>query len=271
MSYLEENFDSILIRISAHDAIDQGQQLVNTGRFSVNLSSTAQRIFDGVRAIQFCNASIANTFYNIPSGQNTLQYTDSVSGLHTWTLQPGQYSLDAVREALKNQLESTTGSTVNVSVNGITSRLRIEITAPVAEVTFHASTYTTNPLGYILGMSPIFSADLTSSGGVLEFPDLPRLQGVTDVIINCPQIAIRPTPDMGGVASSENYVARIPMNVPFGSVAHYDVQESLSHIFDYNRTQQSMGSLDIFLTDDRDNPIDPNGADWSFTIKVFTV
>lgn len=271
MAYLEENFDSILIRISAHDAVDQGLGPENTARFQVNLSATAQRIFDGVRAIQFVNASIPNTFYNVPAGRNFTQYIDTVSGLNTFELEPGQYSVNSLMEKLQTALATSTGQTVAVSLDDITQRIKIEITGG-AEVTFPQANYTNlNPLGYILGMSELKSGDLTSVGGVLVFPDLPRLQGVTDVIINCSQIAIRPTPDIGGVASSEYYVARIPMDVPFGSVAHYDVQESVSHIFDYNRTTQSIGTLDIFLTDDRDLPLDLNGADWSFTLKVFTI
>lgn len=271
MAYLEENFDSILIRISAHDAIDQGLVPQSTSSFQVNLSATAQRIFDGVRAIQFCNATIPNTFYNVPAGRNWTQYTDSVSGLNTFELAPGQYSINSIMDHLKTILSASTGQTVTVNIDDVTKKVKITITGG-AEVTFPQANFANmNPLGHILGMSEIIPGDLTSVGGVLEFPDLPRTQGVTDVIINCSQIAIRPTPDIGGVASAEHYVARIPMNVPFGAVAHYDVSESVSHIFDYNRTTQSIGTLDIYLTDDRDMPLDLNGADWSFTLKVFTI
>lgn len=227
----------------------------------------AHPLIGRIKSFSLKTATIPNTIYNIISPVNVLLFTDSV-GDTSITIPPGNYSLDQLVIVIEDLLNATT-DVYTITYNQNTGK--ITITSTFAGFTLlpgntslsdRGEIFSSPPsLNYQLGFAPLTT--YVSTGGVLDAPNVPTLQGLGHVYIRLKQFK-----QFYKNTVNTFFTFDVPMYETFTGINYYTegngcVQKySMSDSNTYN-----IGFLDVELLNVFGNRVNLNGSDWGFVIE----
>lgn len=129
--------------LNSTDRIYSEQVVIN----SINRESTStltnaifnlSKVYRNVKAVRFNHFSIPNTFSNVTSSNNSIQYVDN-TGTHNITLTVGHYDITDLLAQLKSKMDTASApTTYTVAVSSITNK--ITFTPSVGTLAFNFAT-----------------------------------------------------------------------------------------------------------------------------------
>jgi hypothetical protein len=273
MAYLEEKFQSAVVRISSHDR-DHG----TSGAFWVTSNATDSSMSE-VMAIQVVNVVMPNTFYNVPAARSKLRaqvtHTNANTGVQTlseleYVVAPGVYTISS----LISHLESIVPEINFIEVDPATGKATIKWhsltpfsgSIPNEQYTVHSGIDpTANPIAYILGFNqPNHATNVHSLE--MHADSMPHMHAPDVVYIHCPQLSTASVFDFKEISS--DVLVAVPMDVEFDGIKIHYAGDALSSITEY-RAPRYLSELSFQLRDKFDQQLYPNGADWTLLIKIF--
>lgn len=217
--------------------------------------SDAEKIFYLQEAIQapagyrlvvgLTNLTMPNSMYNIVDGKNTITI-DSTE----YTITAGNYSAEDLVTAINTQITAI-GS---VSFDDIDNNFTFTFSSPL----IINSTTMERPLG-LAGQLPLESA--VSSYTATNICDL---GGTTNIYIRIRNLTMNNLDSRG---RTNNIIASIVNNTNYGGYIFFVPPEVLY----YQITEQTIGHLDIELTDQEGELVNLNGANFNITLTVHYV
>ena len=196
--------------------------------------------------IGLTNLTMPNSMYNIVDGKNTITINDV-----TYTITAGNYSAEDLVKAINDQITAI-GS---VAFDDIDNNFTFTFTDPAVI----NSTTMERPLG-LKGQLPTSEAGVTSYTAL----NICDLGGTTNIYIRIRNLTMNNLDSRG---RTNNIIANIVNNTNYGGYIFFVPPEVLY----YQITEQTIGHLDIELTDQEGELIDLNGADFNITLTVHYV
>ena len=196
--------------------------------------------------IGLTNLTMPNSMYNIVDGKNTITINDV-----TYTITAGNYSAEDLVKAINDQITAI-GS---VAFDDIDNNFTFTFTDPAVI----NSTTMERPLG-LAGQLPTSEAGVTSYTAL----NICDLGGTTNIYIRIRNLTMNNLDSRG---RTNNIIANIVNNTNYGGYIFFVPPEVLY----YQITEQTIGHLDIELTDQEGELIDLNGADFNITLTVHYV
>jgi len=297
MSYLEQKYDSTLVRISSNDRKEDLKH-ESSETFSANLEVPYM-----IHGCQVLTAHIPNTFYNISKGtfHFTVTYYNSVNGLYTHTviqgsIAKGQYSdtelLDAFYTAADGILQ--TEAMINpwvprlnraeTKIMDITHKTRItfdlpiyiahqpygnSLTVEISELD-EESNEVLHHLGWRDNINSVNTSEgdyslvaITPSVGRLEFtsPYSLDLTGRRIIDVYCPELAATAPGD-------PPIIAEVPMTQEWGDICFYQAPHDFAFLNEYSNPRY-ISEISLSLRDETGRLLDIGNHDWSILIKIF--
>lgn len=217
--------------------------------------SDAEKIFYLQEAIQapagyrlvvgLTNLTMPNSMYNIVDGKNTITISNN-----DYTIAAGNYSAEDLVTAINTQITAI-GS---VSFDDIDNNFTFTFSSPL----IINSTTMERPLG-LAGQLPLESA--VSSYTATNICDL---GGTTNIYIRIRNLTMNNLDSRG---RTNNIIASIVNNTNYGGYIFFVPPEVLY----YQITEQTIGHLDIELTDQEGELVNLNGANFNITLTVHYV
>lgn len=197
--------------------------------------------------IGLTNMTLPNTMYNITSANNAITFTGPV----TKTIPEGNYSADALAEAVSTQMD-TLGSCSFLSSNNIFQFTMNNSATQILSMTMK------RPLGFKKATFPV--STITGSS-TLFAPEVCDLGGVTNIYVRLRNLTFNNLDSRG---RSTSIVASIVNNTNYGGYIFYTPPEVLYYLIN----ESTISHLDIELTDQEGDVISLNGCDYNITFTV---
>ena len=222
-----------------------------------NFSSVLSADETFVRAyVSVMNAQIPSSFYNINETNNVFTYTYTTLSVLSVTITKGNYNATNLISELQSKL-TTAGTPMTITINKITGNLTF--TASVSFLIIQ------NPLSALLGCFTEIAYEtntyLQSVSGVIAAPYPLNLLGVKQLLIKSSALSITSF-DSRTLGLNDTLVS-IPCNVaPFGLILYESKSDLDRHVIVSDNIEQ----IDVRITDEHDNLINFNNANWSISI-----
>lgn len=269
---MEYKFFSRTIRISAHDRDSAKYAIETNENFEVDCPSNGGH-WARVHGIKIIAVDMPNTAYNVRSLPNgslpTFKWTD-LAGEWSVEVPEGQYTTLALLDYLATAIPAVVGSvfegqTITYSQNTVTGQ--VSITSSAGAILTIPSGYYENRIGYLLGGHEHFPERIILGANTFTFPHAPRLYGTPAITVHCPQLGIS-TVDFDRGSANHFPLVRVPMNVPYNTVAHYQSSDDATNLLVYP-SARGISHIAITLRDDRGDIVDINHNDWSIVFKIY--
>lgn len=200
--------------------------------------------------IGLTNLTMPNSMYNIVDGKNTITINDV-----TYTITAGNYSADDLVTAINTQITAI-GS---VSFDNVDNSFTFTFNDPAVI----NSTTMERPLG--LGVTNTYNTQLpTNIVSSYTANNICDLGGTTNIYIRMRNLTMNNLDSRG---RTNNIIASIVNNTNYGGYIFFVPPEVLY----YQITEQTIGHLDIELTDQEGELINLNGADYNITLTIHYV
>ena len=260
MDQLETKYQTILLRLSAHDRVDRPTE--SNSDFTLDVRSQNIEL-KKIAAITVVNAQIPNVFYNITEPYNTFYFTDEFDTDLTATVPSGNYNIDQFMTELLKQIDISLGLPEGTSThefNEITYKLKFTIGATIK---FY-STEEGNELAYRMGFGDDDTVQYT--GTTFEGTNIVDLTGPHVVSIHSPDLA-RGTLDYGSRSGTVKMIAQIPLDKPFGFLCYYNSSSS-ADLIKY-QSPKSLNQIRLILRDVKGRRLDIGTLDWNITLRIY--
>jgi len=252
---------SLFSRISRVSSIFRQYDSETPSNFSVNIPQRSTE-FNKLICCQILNICVPNTFYNVPSGSNTLVFQAvSAPGVDlNIVITPGQYNISEFLTAIQTQL-AVAGITFTWTLDSITKKYTYT-TTPKIQLTSGVDNHIAIQLGYGVDDSVIWTLDPAN-----EAPYIPNLFGVQTVYIHsnalAPQSSNFDRDDMSAT------IAYIDINESFGNTCHFD-NHSDSNILVYRGSIKNLSDrLDFRLRDQYGRDVQLEGGEVELVLKCY--
>jgi len=297
MSYLDQKYDSTLIRVSSNDRKEDLKH-ESSESFSANIGVPYM-----IHGCQVLTAHIPNTFYNISEGtfHFTVTHYSVPFNIHTHvviqgSIAKGQYSdtelLDAFYTAADTILltESVNHSWMprlnrtETKIMDITHKTRITFDSPSSFVNEAAGNSVTieiskfddidNEVLHHLGWRDNINSVNTAAGdyslvvlapglGSLEFtsPYSLDLTGRRIIDVYCPELAATAPGD-------PPIIAEVPMTQEWGDICFYQAPHDFAFLNEYSNPRY-ISEISLSLRDEKGRLLDIGNHDWSVLVKIF--
>lgn len=230
----------------------------STSDFTFSLGQSLE-----VKGLSVKSVSIPNIAYNINKNTNKLIVVKNGVEL-TLELPLGQYDIDKLISGLEAGLRSTLlDVTLTVTITPLTSRLNFTSIVP-----FQIKTGPTSPLSDILGLSD-FESVFPESGPSTSFEvdGVVALAGIKNYFL----VSNALSSGFSGIFSNGqrlSLVTNIPIDTPFGTITHMEVDDSKidSRAF---RRPQNVQLIDVKIVDESGNVVDLNQHHIEIVCKVY--
>jgi len=248
-----EKYNSKIVNLSSKQ-----RKNGSSNNFTLSIPPSA-REFNSVVGIQMVSTSIPNTFYNINEYNNFFEYKYSALNTTGIVLLPiGQYEITPLLNAISTQMTTDIGNS-NITWSIDTLDFKVNVESDNESLSFTTDDPDKVPLLIALGFegSVIIGTSLTAKNIV-------DIAGPSTLYI----ISRALSGSTSDYSELTNIVRCIGLDVNFGSICHYSVEDSESGIIKFPNSR-SMSNIDLSLRD-RDNRIlDLNGVDWDLLIRVY--
>jgi len=198
--------------------------------------------------IGLTNMTMANSMFNVTTNNNTIV----ISGT-TYTITEGNYSAEGLATAIGTEISSIG----TIAFDDTNSNNKYIFTFTAGAQTIDAGTTLTRQLG-LTGQLPTASATSYSAQGVCD------LGGTTNIYIRIRNLTMNNIDSRG---QTNNIIASIVNNTNYGGYIFFVPPEVLY----YQITEQSIGHLDIELTDQEGKLLEMNKANFNLTLTIHYV
>lgn len=254
MAHLEQKYDSVFLRISAHDEIKTDG---DNSEIEVSIPGSARQ-YSRVVGIQVLYVGIPHVFYNIPKDV-TLD-----TNLGVYVVPKGFYTATELLEKIKALLET--------SANITNFQHSIDATSKLITFSFDQS----NPIAYLWSLDPVlkmlgFESGLSFSQGTnLTFTatSLPKLSGPQQLFICCPEISVDTSDVQAGM--NRDVLICIPVDVEFGQTMHFTPNNDIDALHEFG-TERAVNNLFLSIRDSFGNVIKMGNHDWTIFLKVYYI
>src|SRR6185437_686913 len=142
----------------------------------------------------------------------------------------------------------------------------ISTTTGLITITQNAGTFTVDQtnstIKYVMGLNP--TGGTSTAANAFTSPNVINLNGSSSIIVRSKELTKYGTKSLHNGTLSE-VVAVIPVNASWGSVMYFHPNFDV-----YQYESKRSGNIDLYLTDQYENPINMNGADWVMVLKFHT-
>lgn len=257
MDQLETKYQTILLRLSAHDRVDRPNE--TNSDFTLDVRSQNVEL-KKIAAITVVNAQIPNVFYNITEPFNVFYFTDENDNELEATVASGNYDINQFMTELLKQIDIALGLPEGTSThefNEITYKLKFTIGATI-------KFYSTFELAYRMGFGD--SSTFQYTGTTFEGTNIVDLTGPHVVSIHSPDLA-RGTLDYGSRSGTVKMIAQIPLDKPFGFLCYYNSSSS-ADLIKY-QSPKSLNQIRLILRDVKGRRLDIGTLDWNITLRIY--
>ncbi|MEK9694895.1 MAG: hypothetical protein VW270_03965 [Candidatus Poseidoniales archaeon] len=271
----EQKYYTRTVRISAHDRSLDKLDNESNQNFEVDCPANGGH-WSRVHAIKIIAVSIPHSFYNVskmPDGTNpTFTWSDLSGGPYTVEITPGQYTTNDLIQALGTALSGSVGTAFSgddfstSAQDPITGRVTLTSSSGNQFITIESGYYT-NRIGYLLGGEDLETKITLIGQSSFTFPYTPRLWGLNAVTVHCPQLGIS-TVDFDRGSANHFPLVRVPMDVPYNVIAHYQSSDDATNLIVYP-SPRGISHIELALRDDRGDIVDINNSDWSIVFKIY--
>jgi len=263
MSSIEQSTFSRLVRLS--NIFGLGDSTATDFKINLNRMTETNNIVRAVvKSVSFTNSGY-NIFTDGINQNNEFKYEIVGSNTYTATVTPsGFYSLQQLIDIIKPQIEAN-AQFVNPLANFtmVTGSVSKKVEYSIDTVSPQIIIDATGTLNKVLG-NLITSVAFSNNTYVSEV--IPNLYGLTNVYIHSTAIGEGNLVD--GDVENHDVIANIPVNVPFGSVVHWEANDDELVSINY-RSLRNYDSLSISLRDIKANLINLNGGDCVIILKIY--
>ena len=272
---LNQTFEYTELCLDSWDAKSSGGQYFENSSSNPNLIqySWPQYYFNSkkpeVIGIKVLQAEIPFVWDAITLGNNTFVYT--TAGVpHTLTITPGTYTGPQLATELQAKINAFTAA---LTVTWSASALKFLFTYPLAStwsLYFADRNSAYSPVGFLPGVL----YQNVGIGSTIQSAIIAQVTGPYYLYVNSSKIGslvnfnLCDTAITGGVGPE---IARIPVNVQFGSVVFYTDPDPNKYFDFFTGTQ--FDSFDFYLTlgsDQYQKPLDLKGSPWSLKLGVLS-
>lgn len=260
MDQLETKYQTILLRLSAHDRAERPNE--TNSDFTLDVRSQNIEL-KKITAITVVNCQIPNVFYNIRAPYSTFNFTDEFDNECTATVADGNYDVNQFMLELMKQIDialSLPEGSSTYEFNEITYKVSFTTGAIIK---FY-STEDSNELAYRMGFGD--DATLQYSGTTFNGINIIDLTGPHIVSIHSPDLA-RGALDYGSRSGTVKMIAQIPLDKPFGFLCYYSSNSS-ADLIKY-QSPKSLNQIRLILRDVKGRRLDIGTMDWNITIRVY--
>lgn len=271
----EHKYNTRTVRISSHDRSPDKLAQETNQQFEVDCPSNGGH-WARVHAIKITAVEIPHTSYNVakmPDGSNpTFTWSDLSGGPWTVEIAPGQYGITDLINALGTALSNSASPAFSgddfsgSGVDPISGRVTLVSTSGNQFISV-AEGYYNSRIGYLLGGKDLTTTATLIGSPSYTFPGLPRLYGLSAATVHCPQLGIS-TVDFDRGSPNHFPLVRVPMDVGYRVIAHYQSQDDATNLIVYP-SPRGISHIELTLRDDRGDIIDLNDADWSIVFKIY--
>lgn len=265
MTEIENNTFSRLIRLSSIHA----NRLTDTSsNFTINLNRMTET--NDIIRVVFKSISFPNTVYNIIDNgarQNNIFKYDINGTPYTFEPLSGFYSFDSITTLLQNDIQTNLDAqlgpgtaAISISLDPITQKLLFDYSGWTPSLFGNDEDANLNRL---LGNNN----NITLSASPYTFNQLANLYGLTDLYVTSTLIGEQNLVDSD--VESHDIIARIPIDVPFGSLQIYESKDDELDSITY-KSSRNYDSLSIELRDLDMNIVDlQNNQPVTILLKVY--
>lgn len=231
-------------------------------RFRINLDTT----YNNIKSLELHICSIPNTIYLIRTGVNdTFNLAEFGVGNATVTLSAGSYSSTQIETELMTQLDavslaSLSGATYTVSISPTTLKMTIVSTGPQFDLTFSGTQYELEQ--YIGFLSGVNSSSLVGGSQTLVSTNVVNLSPLTELFLKFT--------NFGNIIRTDEGVSSafmVPVLVNYGDYIIFQENNGFPSIIFQSYNEINLSYLEVELVDRFGQPVDLNGAEWSFCIS----
>ncbi len=266
MDLLQNEFNSKLIRISAHDR-DFNRLNESNSQFEINLPSNTRGMRQVIASVPI-SFHCTNLFYNVTDAQ--FLFNDGISD-KVVTVSDGQYTIDEFMAAFVTSYNAVTGlamvylptTDANPDIDPITAVIDLDFKQ---QITFTASDE--NNIGIILGFSFDNVEYTTDGAGLITSPYPVDISGVDAVYLHSRSLSTGAT-DLDTKENVEYFpYLQVPLDAAFGCPIFWKSTSNASFIHKYV-TPRDISSIAISLRDNRGRLLNVQNSDWSLLLKVY--
>jgi hypothetical protein len=199
------------------------------------------------------SAEIPYSFYTVTTNNNTMTVKTKVGDLtstHNVTIDPGNYDVDALTDALNLQV-----SNAKFSFNENSNKYKLEKDGPTDYVSISASS-----MHKIMGFSEEQLQSVPTAESIVA-TNCVNLAGTSSVYVNFPNLGIQNLDSRGDL---NGVVAKLNVNCNPGEFIFYQQTETQYYMI----SNRAIQNFQLSLTDDDNNLLEMNGADFSVTLSV---
>lgn len=214
------------------------------------------------------DVSIPQTYYNITTGNQTFSLFGSTTGNQNIVIPPGNYTSTQLSGYISVAWLALTGTNITLDFAQPSLKLVVTRTGGVdATIAITAAQLAFTSMTRVFGFTAALglATSLTAQGGFnLGGPNKILVQSVAlNTGRNMSGINITGTSG-GGQIQKNNVIWAVYKQ---GNAGDYINNQIPSDWYSF-QTPQKLGKIDLYLTDENNQPLDLNGYSWSITIEL---
>ncbi len=248
------NYDTLIISSTSAEGLNLP---IDTG--SAYRLSVLQNVIN-IRAFRVKDVVVPNTYYTIKTGQLVFGLRGNVSGDQSYAVPAGSYSSTQLATQIANAWLALTGTTITLTFSNPDFKLVVARTAGTdATIEITATQLALAGMGSVLGFySAVGPAASITASNVFNITGPQKLL-VCSATLNTGNNMI----SKNGSYVRSNVIYATWRQGNSGSLSS-DIIPGDWQVF---QTPQKLSSIDLYLTDENEVPIELNGYPWSITLE----
>lgn len=248
------NHDSLIISSTSAEGLNLP---IDTG--SAYKLSVLQNVIN-IREYRVKDVVIPNTYYTIKAGQLTFALQGNVTGNSSVAVPPGNYTSAQLATQIQNSWFTATGTNISLNFGNPNFRLVVTVTGGVdATIAITATQLSAIGMGSVLGFYATRPAATSVTASNSFNITGPQKILVCSTVLNTGMNMI----SKNGAYVRSNVIYAVWRQGNQGSLSS-DIIPGDWQVF---QTPQKLSSIDLYLTDENEDPIDLNGYAWSITLE----
>ncbi len=207
---------------------------------------------DTIMMIGLTSAEIPYTFYNVPSTQNFIKIANQSNQL-TINVPPGNYNVFSLRDVINAQLAANSILGATCVFDEVTNKYTFKNLTIGGTINIMDTTMST-----LFGLGPNQTGVAMQS---ITAENVCNLAGTSSVYVSLNNLSFTNLDSRGDL---NGVVAKLPVTVAPGEYIFYQQTENQYYILHDAEIQ----NFNVALTDDNNEPINLNGAQFSVTLTL---
>lgn len=266
MTHLEEKYDSVFLRVSAHDDPREEQ---DNSEIEISLPGSARQ-YSRVVGMQVVYVGIPHVFYNIPDDVKLI-IEGTTTDVEKAVIPKGFYTVEELLETIKIIINDYAAfefidkfSYILNPINGMVSiSIERDPLAPAADLFIWKANSIMKKLGFSTDI-PIKSPGLNT----FHASSMPKLSGPQQIFVCCPEISVDTSDVQAGM--NRDVLVCVPVNAAFGETIHFTPNNDIDALHEFG-TERAVNTIFLSLRDAFGNLIKIGNHDWTIFMKVYYI